>query len=101
MASPRSSSTCSALVGLGRPDVFALGAATKTACRLDQLLRDQITWKPDRNAVKTAGCFSRNDLCFWKNHGSEAPARIFLPEAVPLQEFLTRFWADWTYLQCE
>ena len=35
MASPKSSSTCCAVVGLGRPEVFALGAATyPPACKI-------------------------------------------------------------------
>ena len=49
----------------------------KASRRPDKLLSDQITGKPDCNAVKTAGRLPGNNLCFWKNHG-QRPRPEFL-----------------------
>ena len=83
IASPRSSSTCSAIVGLGLPDVLALGAATKppaaliSSCAIRSLGKRTATLSSP--PVVSFGTMSAFGRIIVSGPGQYFSARIFAP----------------------
>ena len=91
MASPRSSSTCSAIVGLGLPDVLALGAATKpppafiSSCAILSLGNRTATLS--RPPVVSRGTISAFGRIMVSGPGQYFSARILAPSGISVVIF--------------